>query len=706
MNLPMSEARGETRRVPVTCNRDCGGGCPLLAHVREGRVVRITDNPLAGPFLHGCPRGFQAHRQLYAPDRLRTPLLRTGPRGSGQFGEADWNEALDLVALRLREIVDREGPRAILALAGSGACRGALHNTGALTRRFFSLLGGYSGTYGSYSSGAANYVTPFVLGSEPAGTDAASLEWSQMVVLWGANVAECRMGCELPARVRQARERGVPVVVIDPRRSDTVREFSSEWIPVRPGTDSALMLAVLYVLVTEDLVDRVFVARTSVGFEDLERHVLGRDEAGIPRTPDWAEAICGTPAAAIADFAQRYGRVKPTALLPGLSIQRTIGGEEAMRLAITLQVATGNLGRLGGSSGALSWGRLPWPRAGAIGLPTPPEHAAVPVLRWPDLVLEGRSGGYPSDIAAIYTVGNNYVVQGSDLHKSVRAFEKVDFAVCHEMFLTDTARYCDVVLPATHFLEREDLIFPAENGLLFTHQVAEPLPGTRDDYAIFADLADRLGFGERFTEGRTPAEWLQHFLDKSEVPDHEALRRTGLYYAAEQNRVGLSAFAADPQAHPLSTPSGRVEIACPSLEQSGGSLLPQARVLSVEQAYPLRLITPTVRWRTHSQHENIPWFRARIKQALWIHPTDAAERGIDDGQAVWVSSPQGRVEVPAYVTPDILPGVVCLHAGAWPLVRADGVDVGGSPNVLTSTEPTLPSQGSRTHSVLVQVQAV
>ncbi|MHB1295190.1 MAG: molybdopterin-containing oxidoreductase family protein [Anaerolineae bacterium] len=702
----LSEARGETRRVPVTCNRDCGGGCPLVAHVCDGRVVRITDNPLAGSFLHGCPRGYQAHRQLYASDRLHSPLLRIGSRGSGQFREAGWDEALDLVAARLREVVAEHGPRAILALAGAGACRSALHNTGAVTERFFSLLGGYTGTYGSYSSGAANYITPFVLGHEPAGIDAATLQWSQMVVLWGANIAECRLGCEWPARVRQAKERGIPVVVIDPRRSDTVRELGTEWIPVRPGTDSALMLAVLYVLITEGLVDRAFVARSSVGFDALERHVLGRDGQGIPRTPEWAEAVCGTPAAAIADFARRYGRTRPAALVPGFSIQRTVGGEEAIRLAITLQVATGNLGRLGGSSGALTWGRLPGPRAGTLDAPVPAKHAAVPVLRWPDLVLEGTSGGYPSDIQAIYTVANNFLVQGSDLHKSVRAFEKVGFSVCHDLFLTDTARYCDVVLPATHWLEREDLVFPAENALLYSHRVAEPLPGARDDYAILADLADRLGFGERYTEGRTPAQWLQRFLDESEVPDHEAFRRTGMYYAPKQTRVGLAAFAADPQGRPLSTPSGRVEIASEALARAGGQLLPQAQVLPMEEANPLRLITPTTRWRTHSQHDNLPWFRARIQQALWMHPDDAAARGIAEGQRVLVRNVQGRVEVPAYVTEDILPGVVCLHAGAWPLLRADGVDTAGSPNVLTTTEPTLPSQSSRTHSVLVQVQAL
>ena len=696
--------------IPVSCNKDCGGDCPLLATVEHGRITRIRNNPLGGPYMTGCVRGFQMPRALYAPDRLRKPLLRTGPRGSAQFKEIEWAHALDLVAERLADIKARYGNGAILHLGGSGSCRGALHNTHRLTIRFLSLFGGYTETYWNYSSAAAHFVTPFVLGTRMAGIDAGTLQFSNLIILWGANVAVTRMGCETEARIREARARGVEVIVIDPRRSATAAKLGTQWIPVRPGTDTALMMAVLYVLIDEGLIDTAFVEKYSVGFDELARHVLGHPSAGSsgrrvsPKTPRWSEGICSTPAETIVQFACQYGRTHPAALIPGLSIQRTIGGEEAIRMAIALQVATGNLGGLGGSSGALTSGRLPYPRMGRIAVPSNPSPASVPVCRWPDAVLEGRRGGYPSDIKAIYNVGGNFLVQSSDVHKSIRAFDAAEFAVCHDYVLTPTARYCDVVLPATTFLEREDVVFPnGGNYLLFSNQAVPPLYEARNDYDIFCELAERLGFLAEFSEGRSAAEWLEHFVAASEVPDHEAFKRTGIHMGADQLRVGLSDFVADPQVHPLSTPSGRVEISSAAYAETGYSPIPECRALPPDDVYPLSLVTPHPKFKIHSQYDNIPWFKARQKQVLWIHPRDAGRRGIQDSQEVCVSSPQGRIRIPAHVTEDIMPGVVCLFEGAWPAFGPDGTDTAGSANVLTSTVPTLPSNGSRTHSVLVEV---
>jgi anaerobic dimethyl sulfoxide reductase subunit A len=260
-------------QIPVSCNRDCGGGCPLLATVEEGRVTRLSNNPEGGPYLGGCVRGLESWRQLHAPDRLTTPLLRTGARGSGEFRAVGWDEALDRVAERLNEIRARYGNEAILPLGGSGSCRGALHNTGTLMRRFIHLFGGATQMYGSYSSSATNFATPYVLGTLEAGIDAATLQHTQMIILWGANIVDNRLGSEFLARIREAKQRGVPVVVVDPRRTNTVRELGTQWLPVLPGTDSALMLALLYVLVTEGLLDRGFIERYAVGFDQLERHI-------------------------------------------------------------------------------------------------------------------------------------------------------------------------------------------------------------------------------------------------------------------------------------------------------------------------------------------------------------------------------------------------------------------------------------------------
>jgi anaerobic dimethyl sulfoxide reductase subunit A len=690
--------------VAVTCNKDCGGGCPLVAEFDDGRVTRLRDNPLAGRTMKGCARGYEMPRVVYAPDRILKPLLRTGTRGSGQFREAGWPEALEVVARGLAEVQSRSEAGSILALAGFGSGRGALHSTQRLTKRFLALLGGYTEITGGYSSAAADFVTPTVLGTNLAGIDAATLRHSMLIILWGANVTDTRLGCDTEFHIRAARRRGVDVIVVDPRRSATAAKLGTRWIPVRPGSDVALMMAILHVLLSEGLVDRPFVEAHSSGFEQLERHILGNDD-GVAKTPAWAEGLCGTPETLIRELALAYGRAHPTALIPGLSIQRTVGGEEAIRLAIALQVATGNLGRPGGSSGSLTWGKLPGPPMGRMPLPPNPARASIPVVRWPDAVLEGRRGGFPTDIRAVYSVGSNYVVQGSDLHKSLRAYQKVDFSVCHDYVLTPTARQCDVVLPATTFLEREDIVFPAGgNYLLYSNRAVQPLGEARNDYAIFCELSERMGLGSAFSEGRSEAEWLERFLAESDVTDTEAFRETGISWGADQARVGLSDFARDPQAQPLDTPSGKVEISPAAYASTGFPAVPTCRMLAADPDYPLSLVTPHARFRTHSQYETIPWFKSRTPQVLRMHPADAAARGIAGGDLVLVRSRQGRMRITAQVTEEIVPGVASLLQGTWPALDADGTDTAGCANVLTSTEPTLPSNGPRTHSVQVQVE--
>jgi anaerobic dimethyl sulfoxide reductase subunit A len=464
------------------------------------------------------------------------------------------------------------------------------------------------------------------------------------------------------------------------------------------------MMAILYVLIVEGLINRDFVDKYAHGFDELEKHILGITD-NVEKTPQWAENICGTPAEIITELARLYGKSHPTALIPGLSIQRTIGGEEAIRMAIALQVATGNLGVLGGSSGGLTWGRLPSPIIGAINVPPNPSEVSVPVYVWPDAILEGKQGGYPSDIKAIYNVGGNYLVQGSDIHKNIKAFNEVEFAVCHERFMTPTAKYCDIVLPVTTFLERNDIVSPdGGNHLLFSSQAVAPIPESRNDYDVFCQLADRLGFLEEFSEGKNEEEWLRGFVEDSGVPDYDEFKSSGLFLGEDQMRVGLSDFVKDPTVNPLNTPSGLVQISSEAYAETGFSSIPECRVLETDEIHSLRLVSPKSRYRVLSQNDNIPWFREREKHALWIHPIDAASRGIEDGEEVYVSSPQGLMRIVSHVTKDVMPGVVSLLSGVWAVFDSEGIETAGSVNVLTSTVPTMPSYGSRTHSVLVQVK--
>ena len=681
------------KSVPVFCSKDCGGNsCPLLLEIEGGHGVRLCANPAGGRYIKACRRGFDLLKEHYAPDRLTRPLIRTGPRGSGSFREAGWDEALDLVAARLKDIRARHGASSVLCLASSG-CTGALHGTQTLTKRFLNVTGGCTVFFGNYSWGAARAVLPYLFGTRwtAAGTDAATMQSSRMVILWGSNLLDTRQGAEMPRRLLEAKQRGVPIIVIDPRRTTTVRRAGTWWIPCRPGTDAALMLAVLHVLLSDGLVDLDRVRALSTGFDSLARLVLGQD-GGAARTPAWAERICGVPAAETGRFARAWSAARPAMLIPGFSIQRVFAGEETYRLTAALQLATGNFGVRGGSTGSLN-NIIPSPRVGSMGAMMSPHQVSIPVLRWPDAILEGRSGGYPSDIHAVYMAGGNLLNQGGDVRKAMAAFAALDFAVCHELFLTPTARNCDVVLPTASALEKEDIGLPwLGNYLLYKPAALSPVGSTRSDWDIFCDLADRMGAGREYSGGRSAAQWVDAFLRESEVPDHDEFRRTGVYLAPEQERVGLEDFARDPLAHPLDTPSGKVEIESRRYaRETGFPALPDWRGREADERYPLSLVTPKRAEKTHSQLGNRASPLGPSDHALSLHATDAARRGVGHGDTVRLFNQYGTVHVTAAISEDIMQGVVSLHEGVWAQLDEKGEDRAGSANVLTDTEGTDPS---------------
>ncbi|MGE5256142.1 MAG: molybdopterin-containing oxidoreductase family protein, partial [Hyphomicrobiales bacterium] len=405
----------------------------------------------------------------------------------------------------------------------------------------------------------------------------------------------------------------------------------------------------------------------------------------------------------IVALARLYAGTKPAALLPGLSIQRALGGEETYRFTVALQTATGNIGIPGGSSGGEFWGKLPGMAFPSLPVPDLSSLPAIPVYRWADAVLEGRAGGFPSDIRAIYSIGANYLNQGSDIEKNIRAFQKADLVVTQDLFMTPTARFSDLVLPVTTSLEREDVVFPADHYLFYSAQAVDPLADCRHDYDIFRELAERLGFGEAYSENRSSSQWLAHLMAESGIGDIVRFKKTGILEGADQMRVGLSRFIADPVKDPLATPSGKIQIRCEALAGTAASSLPRCRVAAPDPEFPLRMVTPHSKIRINSQNSNLPWAGRLVRQRLTMNALDGRARGIRSGDVVRVVSAQGEMEIEVRLTEDIIPGCVSLIQGAWSVRDSRGVEKGGAANSLTSTEPTLPSQGSRTHSVFVDV---
>jgi len=682
-------------RLPVFCGRDCGGdACPLLAQVEDGRVVGMAHNPAAGPYLRACPKGYALPSMHYSPHRIRTPLLREGPKGSGRFIEASWDEALSRVARGLASCRSRYGNASIFCLSSAGST-GALHNTEKLSIRFLRATGGCTTVSGNYSSNAATFALKKALGPDyfRSGFDALTVMQSALVILWGANVLEARLGSELPARLLQAAKAGVPFVSIDPRRTSTTTGLKADWIPIKPGTDVAMMYAILHEFLSLGIVNRPYVAERALGFEELSSFVLGRED-GLVRNSAWAAEICGVDAQTIRQLAKRWTEKRPVVLIPGYSIQRTESGEEAMRLCLTLQLASGNFGLPGGSTGSIN-NKLPGPRVGSIQEGSAGEGGSVPVLRWPDAILEGYEGA-TAPIKAVYTAGGNFINQGADITKNRKAFESLDFAVCHELFMTPTAQYCDVILPGASTFQKEDIGTPwAGNYLLYKPRIL-PMDGLeRSDYDIFTELASRLGQEEAFTEGLSESGWIDRFLKDSEIKDIDAFKASGIYFGAEQERCGLKDFAENPTGFPLRTASGKVELSGPRWR--GWAEEPEGQPARRE----FFLISPKERLRVHSQWGDRP---DDVRSGrLTMHVDDARDLGLRDDDEVELFSATGSTTYRLSLSGDIARGVVSAFEGSWS-AGADGQPLPGSPNYLTSTQGTRESVSCIMHGIPVAIR--
>ncbi|MGI5840200.1 MAG: molybdopterin-dependent oxidoreductase [bacterium] len=717
LQFPASGLGGEYRIVPTTCVNNCGGKCLLLAHVKDGVIVRLTsdnisdDQSLLAPQLRACARGRAYRQRVYHPDRLLYPLKRIGARGEGKFVRIGWEEALDTVAGELWRIKATYGNTAILDLSHTGAFGGKLHYRA--VDRFLNMFGCRTVLAGYYSTETTDVVTEHMCGTTLTGNDRADLLNSRLILLWGFNPAETVHGTNTSWFIARARENGARVVCIDPRLTDTAAVLADRWIPIRPGTDTAVLAAMAYEIIAASRHDTAFLAAHTVGFERFRDYVMGVAD-GVKKTPQWADTISGVPAATIAELAADYASIKPGALLCGWSLQRTAFGEQPVRLAVTLAAITGNIGIPGGSTGGADYSRIP----GIPGLPVPPlpdPAAQIPVYVWADAVLQGKAGGYPSDIKAVYSVGGNLLNQGANLNKNIAALRQVEFMVSHEQFRTPTAKFADIVLPACTFLERSDICTPGAmqgNYLLYANKVIEPLPESKSDYAIFAALAERLGFGNAYTEGREEEDWLRSFVANSPIPDFEQFKRTGIY--RDKRKRPHVAFARQIQkGKQFATPSGKIEIYSQRLADLNDPLIPpiprhldpwEGPTSPLAAAYPLQLITAHSKKRVNSSHANTPCLQDIEPDAVWVNSRDAGQRGIRSGDLVRVFNDRGSVVLPAFVTERIMPGVVNIYQGSWYSPDQAGNDRGGNPNILNLDRPTPLARGSTTHTTLVEIE--
>ncbi|GAB4275376.1 MAG: dimethyl sulfoxide reductase subunit A [Deferrisomatales bacterium] len=697
--------------VTTCCTYDCGGRCVLRVHVAGGEVRRIGTEEGPGSGLRACGRGLAQGHVVRAPDRITAPLRRVGARGSGGFEAVSWDEALTCVAEALSRVKERYGPHAVFLMDSHGSL-GALHSTAQAARRFFARFGGCTTRWGNTSLEGAIFASRATFGTAATGSTRDALLASRLIVLWGWNPVVTRFGPDTVERIEEARGRGARVVCVDPRRSPSAERLADQWIPIRPGTDGAILVAMAHVLLSEDRVDRGFVESCTVGAEAYADYVLGRED-GVPKTPEWAEPITGVPAPVIAQLARDYASLRPAALCTGWAPGRSAFGEQFHRAAQALCALTGNLGVEGGWV-AGGTGILP---LGAVKTPLAPPRSLGPTVHTCevyDALLEGTAGGYPSDVRLLYAVGSNFLNQHLNVNKGVRALEALDFVVVHELFPTATARYADVILPVSHFLEREDIGQPWAGGpyFLYGERALDPPPGVRSDREIFAELAARLGLEAE--EDRSDEAWLRRMVEETAgLPDFESFREAGVHrLPLEGPWVAFREQVADPDKRPFRTPSGKIEIYSSRLAEAGDPQVPPIpRYLEpwegprdpLTQRYPLQLVTPHSRGRINSQGDNIPRMKALADDRLWLHPADARRRGIATGDRVRVFNDRGALSAVARVTEGVMEGVVSLDAGAWYRPDGAGTDLGGCVNVLTADRRS-PGGAFPGSTCLVQVE--
>ncbi len=716
-NITPPESDKALEIVRTTSTFDCGGRCPLRVHVQGGTIRRVEGDDGPEPDqLRACLRCRAMRQMVYHPERLQYPLKRIGPKGQGKFERISWEQAVDEVARALLHVKETWGNDSIF-FGGHYGCTGQFHNGTPLVARLLSLFGGYTTFYGNISSEGPVWASLIQYGSVMVGNSRDDLLNSRLIIMWGWDPARMISGTNTMYYLIRAKEQGCRIICIDPRYHDSAATLADQWVPIKPGTDTAAMIAMAYVMVKENLHDQDFLDKYTVGFDKFRDHVLGIED-GVEKTPAWAAKITGVASRTIEDLAREYATTKPAALMDCQGPGRSAMGEQYNRCAMTLCAMTANVGRPGGSA---CGGLMGIPIGHMFRAPTIPGvknrvESGGPSLRGTvdlklrlqrrthinrifDAILEGRSGGYPTDIKLAWFLCNNFLNQLGNTNKGARALKHLDFLIVSELFMTPTAKFADILLPVSSFAERNDLTRPWPSGPYYTavNKAIDPPGECKSDLEIATLVAEKLGLKEfdSFDEDK----WMRQFIEDNpetaeQIRDYDAFRRQGVHRVKlSEPIVAFREQIEDLENHPFPTPSGKIEIFSQRVAELSDPLCPPIpKYLQTSEdlndplveKYPLQLITPHPKNRVHSSLYKVDWLREIEEHRVWINPVDAEPRGLIHGDEVYVFNDRGTVAIRVRVTERIMPGVVAIFEGAWYDPDENGIDRGGCANVLTS----------------------
>ncbi|MDR3538224.1 MAG: molybdopterin-dependent oxidoreductase [Acetobacteraceae bacterium] len=667
--------------IRTVCAHDCPDMCSLLVQVDQGRVVRVEGDP-DHPFTAGfaCGKVNRNADLVHSPQRLTTPLRRTGPKGTGQFAPITWDEALDTITANWRRIIAETGPLGILGYAYSA--HQGLMNRG-LFNGLFHALGVTRLWGGTVCDSCAEAAWDAAVGPI-GGADPDSVTESDLVVCWGADLHATNV--HLWAKIEQVRKRGVKLIVIDPRRTRAAAT-ADLYLPIRIGTDAALALGVMHILARDGKVDRAYLAAHTLGFERVEAEILPRF------TPAYVAAITGLPIADIERFAALYGDAPRAFIRIGFGMSRFTHGGQALRTVALLPGVTGAYGRYGGGAlvaTAASFGL----NYNAIRKPSGPASVrTINHLKLGEALLEASA----PPIRALFIAANNPAVTNPDTARIRAGLAREDlFTVVHDPFLSTTARYADIVLPATTYLETED--FYRAYGTYYMqwgHQAVEPQGEAWSNFRLTQALAQRMGLNDPVFH-MTQREILGELFRGATGP------LANIDPATLPDAGPISIGTRDGQA--FRTPSGKLEFYSATLEAQGLPPLPdwQPDPEQAKQAGPhsLQLLTTPGYFQSHTAFSGVAFLRQREgAPCAVLHPSDAQARGLVDGQKVRLANDRGTVGLVLRVQEEVQPGVVLV-----PGQRPDEDALEGTVNMLCGDGITDMGEGATYQSTWLEVR--
>jgi anaerobic dimethyl sulfoxide reductase subunit A len=788
------------------CLVNCGSNCPVKVFTNEDGSIKNVESDHniedANGGMHqvrACARGRSLKQRTLAPDRLKSPMKRVGKRGEGKFVPITWEQAGQEIASKITDIAANYGNESILKLYGTGAYYSA--KSSSWFNRILNLNGGFLKIQGNYSWQQLNFASSATGHYGTSGSSLNGIAKSDLFLGIGYNPSEMRQSGSGEGRdFTEALKAnpGCEVIMVDPRYTDSCLGKENEWHGIRPGTDSAFAEGLMYEAISQGHVDQAFMDKHVSGFDsasleslktaleadeaqkELAQYVdpaenfhdyimgVGKFEAQGARTPEWAAAICGIPARTIKEIASKIMSASNAFIVTGAGVNRHANGEQAMRSCYMLPWVFNQVGRLGTSNGAMpSQGKSGLRSSGISGLSNPIK-TTISFYNWEEAIrnhekmtgrthdvrgLEDLDTPLKTGVKCIFALNSNALInQHSETSLTAKTLEDdslCEFIVVSDCWMTPTAKFADILLPDTSWLETDDFVnasYAAGNtGYLTAMKGIKPMFECRDYFQQGLVIAKAMGKEGEYSEGKTEEEWMEEAYGKALAntananaipplpPTFKEAQEIGIFhYQNLEPVISMDSFINGGNA--LRTPSGKIEMYSVKMAQFGAertfnediqgdyvTALPKHQATwggfddsdkETQEKFPLQLVGYHTKGRTHSSYHNVPWLREAVEDAVWMNPKDAEARGLSNGSIVKVFNQYGTLEVPVKTTMRVMPGVAALGQGAWyapnkarPDANGNPIDEGGCINTITRYQPSPYAKGNPQHTNRVQIAA-